>query len=70
MQKQNLAILNFRRNDKAVIKAGCNRRDEQNGNEDRGRQRLYTHEVREHRWKQSGIREDVRPVTQEEGQVT
>ena len=40
------------------------------GNADRGRQRLYTHEGGEHRWKQSGIRDDVRPVTQEEGQVT
>ena len=39
------------------------------GNEDRGRQRLYTHEGGEHRWKQSGIRDDVRPGTQEEGQV-
>ena len=37
---------------------------------DRVRQRLYTHEGGEHRWKQSGIRDDVRPVTQEEGQVT
>ena len=40
------------------------------GDADRGRQRLYTHEEGEHRWKQSGIRDDVRPGTQEEGQVT
>ena len=40
------------------------------GNEDRGRQRLYTHEGREHRWKQSGIRVDTRQVTQEEGHMT
>ena len=40
------------------------------GNAERGRQRLYIHEGREHRWKQSGIRDDIGPVTQEEGQVT
>ena len=40
------------------------------GNADRGRQRLYTHEGGEHRWKQSRIRDEVRPGTQEEGQVT
>ena len=38
------------------------------GDTDRGR--LYTHVGGEHRWKQSRIRDDVRPGTQEEGQVT
>ena len=33
-------------------------------------QRLYTHGGGEHRWKQSRIRDEVRPGTQEEGQVT
>ena len=49
---------------------GIRRRDEILWHGDRGRQRLYTHEGGEHRWKQSGIRDDVRPGTQEEGQVT
>ena len=40
------------------------------GDADRGRQRLYTHEGGRHRCKQSGIRDDVRPGTHEEGQVT
>ena len=43
--------------------------DEYLGDADRGRQRLYTHEGGRHRCKQSGIRDDVRPGTQEEGHV-
>ena len=39
------------------------------GDADRGRQRHYTHEGGRHRCKQSGIRDDVRPGTQEEGHV-
>ena len=52
---------------KTVNRAGCTRWDERNTLATRTR--LYTHEGREHRWKQSGIRGDARPVTQEEGQV-
>ena len=40
------------------------------GNKDRGRRGLYTHEEGWHRWKTSGIRGDIRLVTQEEGPVT
>uniref|UniRef100_A0A671TQZ6 Retrotransposon gag domain-containing protein n=1 Tax=Sparus aurata TaxID=8175 RepID=A0A671TQZ6_SPAAU len=49
--------------------AGGTRQDEILWRRDRGRQRQYIHQGREHRWKQSGIRGDVRPVTREEGQA-
>ena len=37
------------------------------GKAERGRQRLYTHGGGEHRWKQSGIRDDVRPWHRRKG---
>ena len=68
-RKTSLAIIN-----KTVArlwnKTGGTWRDKILWQRDRGRHRLHTHQGREHRWKQSGIRGDVRPVTQEEGQVT
>ena len=66
-RKQNLAILET---NKAVNKAECTWQDERNTLATRtGEDKDYIH-MREQRWKQSGIREDGRPVSQEEGQVT
>ena len=48
---------------------GQSRTKYRDNTKDKGRQGLYTHEEGRPRWKQSGIRGDVRPVTQEEGQV-
>ena len=50
-------------------KAGDSWHDEILWRRHRGRRRQYIHQGREHRWTQSGNREDVRPATQEKGQV-
>ena len=51
-RKQNLTILNLEK-DKTMDKAGCTRQDEQNTLATRtGEDKDYTHEGREHRWKQ------------------